>query len=438
MKAINYPENVNWDDDFEYNLWLDLKAEYGARGLDEKVAELKAIMREKLDELIALPIDEELAKAEPNDLERIRALRPPGRRRIWADLPHDIYLERLRGALLGRCAGCLLGAPVENWKLPKMRAWAEYLGDDFPPTDYWSAVERPYDLKEYTIPRDAFARDKMDGAPPDDDLIYTLLGLLILEEYGPDFSIADVGAAFLKYVPWAYTAEGVTLRNLRAGIPAEEAGGLNNPFEQYLGADIRCDPWAYVAPGWPEKAAELAWRDAMLTHRRNGIYGAMYFAAAISAAFTIDDPVEALHIGLEEIPADCLLAREARWALGEADSIRDYQQANDMVQARYGNMSVVHTISNACLTIWGLARGGRDFTRVIGETVAMGYDNDCTAATAGSIAGATLGADGIPTHWTRNFNNKMFSYLTGQAQFAIDDVIARFARQAERVFAADS
>ena len=38
----------------------------------------------------------------------------------------------------------------------------------------------------------------MSGVPVDDDIAYTLLGLLIAEEYGPDFSTADVGTAWLE------------------------------------------------------------------------------------------------------------------------------------------------------------------------------------------------------------------------------------------------
>ena len=87
------------------------------------------------------------------------------------------------------------------------------------------------------------------------------------------------------------------------------------------------------------------------------------------------------------------------------------------------------------MTILGLAVGGDDYTKVIGETVAMGQDNDCTAATAGSIFGAVYGKSAIPDHWTRNFNNTVHSYLNGQSLFAIDDVIDRFVAQAERVLA---
>jgi ADP-ribosylglycohydrolase len=177
----------------------------------------------------------------------------------------------------------------------------------------------------------------------------------------------------------------------------------------------------------------MAWRDAYLSHRRQGIHGEMFFSAAISAAFAVDDPVEALKIGLTEIPADCGVARAVRWALRMAPKIGNYQQARAAVDRRFAGMHVVHTINNACLTIWGLTIGGADFTRVIGETVAMGLDNDCTAATAGSIAGAVVGKRGIPRHWYRRFNDKVHSYLNRHPVFRISDLVARFTRQARRV-----
>ena len=144
----------------------------------------------------------------------------------------------------------------------------------------------------------------------------------------------------------------------------------------------------------------------------------------------MDDPIEALRIGLTEIPRDCALARAVRWVLREGSSIRDYQQASDAVEARFEGMSRVHTINNACLTILGLMIGGLDFTRVIGETVAMGLDNDCTAATAGSILGAIVGRSGIPAHWCHNFNNTVHSYLIGKTKFSFNGLVRRFVRQA--------
>jgi ADP-ribosylglycohydrolase len=273
----------------------------------------------------------------------------------------------------------------------------------------------------------------MKGVPVDDDIIFTLLGLLIAEDHGPEFTTADVGKAWLKYLPYACTAEEVALNNLKRGVPASRAGARDNPFCEWIGADIRADPWGYMAPGWPEQAADMAYRDAFLSHRRQGIYGEMFFAASIAAAFAVDDPVEALRIGLSEIPSQCALARAARWALRIAPDIKDYKEARAAVDAKFEGMHVVHTINNACCTIWGITIGGTDFTRVIGETVAMGMDNDCTAATAGSLVGAVVGKRGIPEHWSRCFHNTIHSFLTGKKQFSISGVLRRFEKQARKV-----
>lgn len=315
-----------------------------------------------------------------------------------------------------------------------MQDLAKENGDDFPSTDYWSYVPMPFRKRYEMSLRQDYTRDKMDGVPVDDDIVYTLLGLLVVEDFGPDFSIEDNGKAWLKYLPYACTAEDVALKNLKAGVPAMQAGEIDNPFREWIGADIRSDPWGYMAPGWPEKAADMAYQDAYLSHRRQGIYGEMFFSAAIAAAFAVDDPVEALHIGLTEIPANCATAKAVHWALEMAPQIKNYQDARDAVDERFKGMHGVHTINNACLTIWGITIGGTDFTKAIGETVAMGLDNDCTAATTGSLVGAVVGKIGIPAHWYKNFNDTVHSYLIAQKRFTISGLIERFTAQAERVY----
>ena len=419
-------------------LFSQLQHEYGAQGIAAVFAKAEHALQTYLDELQALPVDSKLAAQEPNELAEIRALRPDGPRRLWNTIDEPLYREKLEGALLGRFAGNVLGVPVEGWSLARMEDLARENGDPFPPADYWKRVPQPFERAHGHSPRESYTREKMNGVPVDDDLAYTLLGLLIAEAYGPDFTTEDVAQAWLRYLPLAYTAEEITLRNLKAGLPPRDAGRVQNPFTEWIGADIRSDPWGYLAPGFPERAAELAYRDAYVSHRRQGIYGEMFFSAAIAAAFHVQDPLEAIALALTEIPADCLLARHVRWALDEAPRITNYRQAHQAVTERFPGMSGAHTLNNACLTVFGLSIGKTDLTRVIGETVAMGLDNDCTAATAGSIVGAIVGKSGIPAHWYQNFNNTIHSYLIGEPQFALTDVVERFTRQAMRIYSHSS
>ena len=144
MSTFSYPDPVE-NLDRQINLWAQLKTESGAAGVADKVAEINALIAEKLAELRALPDDPALLAAEPDDLPGIRALRPAGERRYWNELPAT-HRDRLEAALLGRFAGCVLGSIVECWEVEQMERWAAYLGDAFPPTDYWSAAERPHDL----------------------------------------------------------------------------------------------------------------------------------------------------------------------------------------------------------------------------------------------------------------------------------------------------
>ena len=417
----------------EVTLWADQCHERGA-DLTSSLARIKKVLLRTSKELERKRPSHEISSREPNNLASIRSLRPRGPRRIWETLPVGVLRPRLRGAWLGRAAGCTLGAPVEDWVPDAMADLATLGRQSFPPTDYWAI--HPRTTRGYYVPNDMrqYLRDGIRCVPVDDDTTSTVLGLLILEQYGPDFTTADVAELWTELVTIAFTAESVALRNLKAGVSPFEAAEVSNPFQEWIGADIRSDPWGYAAPGWPEKAAELAYRDAYLTHRNNGIYGAMLFAASIAAAFTVDDPLTAIRIGLTEIPRRCRLADDIRWALRTSPSLKDWRDARDRVIKRFPGMDTTHTNNNACLTVFGLALGRRDFTETIGQTVAMGFDNDCTAATAGSILGAVIGIEGIPAHWWKPFRGKIRTYLNGHEEFSTRDLLARFEECAKNVW----
>lgn len=435
--------------------WADMRQEQGF-----KVTSIIRRVERELDrarnELSAMQPTAAMLEQEPNDLESIRALRPQGPgnatlpsgtknkeanreisvssdrpRRLWDTFKTIGLRDRMKGAWLGRAAGCTLGAPVEGWEVDKIEKLAHRCGVPFPPIDFWP----DHPAARYTINVSlASLKGQMKFVPTDDDLAYTILGLLILERYGLDFTTEDVAEMWLEHIPIAWSAEEVTIKNLNAGIPPAKAADKNNPYQEWIGADIRSDPWAYAAPGWPEKAAEFAYRDASLSHRQNGIYGAMFFAAAISAAFAVDDPIEALRIGLTEIPQKCRLANDVTWALETGPSLKDWRDARQKVDERFGPMSEAHTNNNACLTVFGLVLGNGNFTKTIGNIVAMGLDNDCTAATAGSLLGAVVGIKNIPAHWWKPFRNRTKTYLRELEWFSNTDLVNRFIAMARKTW----
>ncbi|HZG86021.1 ADP-ribosylglycohydrolase family protein [Paenibacillus sp.] len=443
LQHLKYPDLPNFHELTDALLrYSRLAAEFGydqeAGDIIRRIEETLQSGIETFAKIVENPRPDE---NEPEDWASILAQRPQGRHRLTEKLPED-YAERFLGAFIGRGAGCALGGALEFRGVQEMEDWARYCGDAYPLTDYWSMVKNPYQHRYILGTSEQLTKAYMDSIPVDDDFAYTLIGLLTLEKYGPNFTQQQMADLWKEKFPlqaangsWgAYWGERKMLQNLHAGMPLEKAGYANNPNVQSIAAWTRADTWGYVAPGWPEKAAELAYRDASVNHRRNGVYGSMFFAASIAAAFAVDDPVEALHLGLQEIPQDSLFAEAIRWAFSVAPEIKSYKDGAAAVRERYAGMFEGHAINNALFVVFGIHIGGKDFTKVIGETIAMGMDNDCTGATAGSIVGAVIGKKNIPEHWYKPFNNRMHNYLNGGPEYVdFDDLLTRYTAQAKQI-----
>ena len=81
-----------------------------------------------LEELDALSPRPDFPYSEPSDLPRIRAERPSGPREMEVSLSEEELYDRVYGAWLGRCAGCLLGKPVEGWSREKIERYLRLAG----------------------------------------------------------------------------------------------------------------------------------------------------------------------------------------------------------------------------------------------------------------------------------------------------------------------
>lgn len=416
---------------FDYNLYVLKNAvrqseEMDCKNIDETIEKVNKALKDFVNEFIKLPRPSELDENEPDEYEEILKKRPQGSKKLWDEIPSD-FGDKLRAAMLSRFSGCTLGAPVEGWSAEEIESYAKELGLNFPLEDYWTATKHA-GMKRYFVSDFAdYLKQNLNCVPNDDDVAFVILSLLIVtESKTADFTLEDVARTWQKYVTLSYTAEEVALNNLNCGIPPKLAGELNNPYSEWIGADIRCDGYAYMAPGDPERAAKMAYTDAYLTHRKNGIYGSMFFAATISAAFALGDPMEALKAGLLEIPENCRLANDIKWAFSKLDEVKTYKDAIRLVDERYPNMHNVHTLNNACLTVFALHLGGSDIGKAFSNAVAMAHDCDCTAATVGSIAGACYGMKCLDKKWYECFGDKALCFYNGPKEYSINWLLERF------------
>ena len=351
--------------------------------------------------------------------------------------PAKVDTTRIRSAWEGRVSGCLLGKPLEVLSFQQGRVKLEaYLRDaqawplrDYVPLIEGTVVERAR----------ACCRGYMTRAEPDDDINYTVLALLLLEDNKLGFDTADVARAWLKLLPAGstWTAERAAYRTLLNNMDDEFVNGADpgfdlaacsdNPCNEWIGAQIRVDLYGWVCPGRPALAAELARRDASLSHRGEGVFAAMFIAAlgaAIPATASLGDAIDS---ALEHIPD----GSEAASAVRFGRELSAASGAVERLHERYADLSPVHSLNNLALVVWALCSANGDFGAAIGNAVAAGWDTDCNGATVGGLFGLTGGK--IPRHWTEPWNGRIGVDLAGLSELELDDVVARTVDVASRI-----
>ncbi|MFE0425057.1 ADP-ribosylglycohydrolase family protein [Streptomyces sp. NPDC058953] len=346
----------------------------------------------------------------------------------------DGLADRVLGGWLGRIAGNMLGKPVERgdyWTRGRIDAYLRRT-DALPLTDYLPPPPADAAPGEFELRPEwrECVRGRVRGSCRDDDVDYTILGLHLLETYGFGFDTEQLGRVWLERLPYlqTFTAERVAYRNLVNGVEPPETAGHDNPYQEWIGALIRADIYGLTSPGDPAGAAALARRDAALSHRANGVYGAMWAAATVAAAFTADGPRAAVTAGLATVPADSRLARTVRHTVALHDSGADWSATLDEMERRTAGLGWIHVVPNAAVLTAGLLYGAGDFTRTIALTVRGGLDTDSNGATAGSVAGVLCGAARLPARWTEPLEDRVRSAVFGFDGVRISELARRTVR----------
>jgi ADP-ribosylglycohydrolase len=394
-----------------------------------------------LDKTITLPLRSDYPFHEPSDLEGIRAARPANRpqlaplRLTAAELEDKVY-----GAWTGRCVGCLLGKPSEGWLSKQMWPLLKEQGK-WPLSDFFRYGDITTDQREkYGIRERGDFADKVAWMPEDDDTNYTTTGLAILQKHGPGFTPEHVAEFWLQNIPilHTFTAERVAYRNLCLEIAPPASATYRNPYREWIGAQIRADFWGYAAAGNPELAAEFAWRDACVSHVKNGIYGEMWAAAMTAAAFATDDIPTIIQAGLGQIPERCRLAdyieHIVEWHELEIDYDTAVYRVHEMWDETSGH-AWCHTISNAMIVAIGLLWGEHDYGKTICRAVQPCFDTDCNGATAGSIFGIIHGRKALPARWVDLIHDTLHTGVAGYHTVQLPDITRDSLAVIERVAA---
>ncbi len=305
-------------------------------------------------------------------------------------LPVD-YEERVYAGVLGKIIGVYLGRPFEGWSYDRIMG----------------------ELGEINY----YVHEKLDKPliVTDDDISGTFTFIRALDDYGYDPAItpAQIGQTWLNYIIerrsilwWGgmgNSTEHTAYLRLKAGIEAPCSGAIETNGQvvaEQIGAQIFIDGWAMVAPGDPERAADLARRAASVSHDGEAIYGAQVLAAMEAQAFVESDLEALLDTGLAVIPPSSIIAR----MIGELRDLRlreaDWRAARRWLDERYGYHVYgggVHMVPNHGLMILSLLYGQDDFQRTLMIVNTSGWDTDCNAGNIGCLMGIKNGLAGLAT-----------------------------------------
>ena len=402
---------------------------------------IKEKMANALFELsINAPMRENYTYNEPSELAAIQALRPNAAA-VRGKLPADIE-DRVRGAWIGRICGCLLGKPVEGWRTEVLVPFLKETGN-YPlhryllTTDVTDERKERY-LSEYKISLEnrAYA-DRYDCAPVDDDTNYTVMAMRILEKFGRDFTPYDVSRMWLdaQVIRPYCTAERVAYRNFINGYVPPASAVYKNPYREYIGAQIRGDYFGYINPGDPQTAAEMAWRDASISHVKNGIYGEMFVAAMIAAAPVCSDLKEVVKAGMAQIPKTSRLYEALSDVLEWYECGVSEKKAFAKIHEQYdehNGYDWCHTISNAMIVAVCLLYGEANYSKSICMAVEVGFDTDCNGATVGSVIGMFRGSGAIESQWTEPVHGALDTTIGGNTRYQIEDLVSTTMRHVKK------
>ena len=275
------------------------------------------------------------------------------------------YQDKVRGGWVGKCAGGILGAPIEGYK----RFHAIAIDDRL------------------------FANNF-----PNDDLDLQILWLDLARQKGPFIRAQDYRDHWRAHVNFPWNEYGIATLNVRKGLDNPDTGRHNNDYwSQSMGSPIRSEIWGMLCPGNPAAAARYARMDSTLDHTGFSMDAEMSFSACAALAFFEDDVSAILEQAAQHTSGGGVFTQlyqdVRRWHQRYGEEVTKHK-----IKSRYGDADFTSAPQNVGLTILAILAFGDSFDDIL-ESINYGHDSDCIIATAAALIGIIQGYEAIPAIW---------------------------------------
>ncbi len=322
-------------------------------------------------------------------------------------IEYDQLIDKLEGAWLGAF-------------------WANWTGL---PTEFKYVNEPGPEGSVKWVIGDTFATDD------DTSVEYTFLHMM--EVYGVnDITYADMPAEWLYHLQdyiWEGNYYARTL--MSQGFLPPETGkfGLNQTPEA-IDAQIECEILGMVTPGMLQNSYDRTkWWMASVG---DGVVleNSAFYAMLCSNAFFEDDILKNLQTVRSYFDDSLTTAKMYDDVLELYESGVSWREARKKLHQKYYTGYVLDCRINFVATILALLYGEGDYKETVEIAILCGYDNDCNAATSGTILGIQYGKKGLPQEfldrsgdWYQNTNR------AGLTSASVNTIAQRIAKQAEEV-----
>lgn len=322
---------------------------------------------------------------------------------VSVTFPHacepDIYSERfksqIRAAWLSQLVGGAMGTMVEGYT-------------------HRNLLEAFGEVREYLREPNTY----------NDDITFELAFLDAFSRKGYEVTSEDIALSWVGLIPCGWSAEELALRNIKNGIFPPESGTHNNPFNEWIGAQMRGDVCGLMAPGNPYLAASLAWKDAEVSHANNGILGEVFNAVMTSLAFSDHDVKSIVRKSIDMIPKDSEYYSVVSFAWDCCHRYEKWQDALAACEEKYKKYNWIHAYPNACCEVIALFYGEGDFEETLHIITMCGIDVDCNAGMIMPVIAIIKGIESIPPKLVHPAFERLDTYMRGRFRsISLDELV---------------
>jgi len=260
----------------------------------------------------------------------------------------------------------------------------------------------PHEFKYRNQPRDTLPEFTFleKGARSDDDNDFEWPHLFFMDKEGtiklPYPRLVEIWKANMNSGIWVANKKARELMD-QGVVPPETGTVARNPHSWYnLSGQFCVESYGLIAPGMPQTAADIGLHYARIAVSEEPLQATQFWTSLIS--------LRAFHSGpIEEAMQRALAAVDPKSAMAEvvADARRashahpgDWKAARQELHKKWRlerKWNDNSTPVNGAAVCLALLYGRDDFYRTLQYAMALGYDADCNAATAGTVAGVRLG-----------------------------------------------